>query len=418
MSSPKKHTLAFDVVLIGGGVAGLWILNRLRQQGYNAILFEQQALGTGQTIASQGMIHGGVKYTLAGALTGASEVIADMPDYWRSCLAGTGELNLSETKTLSDHFYMWSTESSLSKATAFLASKSLRGRVDAVASADFPPVFNRSGFRGKLYRLVDSVIDTPSLIANLYRHVRDRVFMLDWNNAQLVNHDDAVYLEIADGDSSWAIEAQQFIFSAGKGNAALLNAIGAIKPEMQLRPLQQVMVKHRHDYLLYAHCIGTDSVPRLTISSHRCADGAVCWYLGGQLAEQGVDKSSITLIHEAKRELMALFPWLDWQDAQWATLPVDRAEPRQKNLMRPDKAFIDVVYNRHKHVFGNVLTAWPTKLTLSPHLGAETLSRLLELGASAGKNRADPSQLGFLPSPPIAISPWDKAAWLSSSELV
>ena len=34
------------------------------------------------------MIHGGIKYSLAGATTGASESIADMPSRWRSCPEG------------------------------------------------------------------------------------------------------------------------------------------------------------------------------------------------------------------------------------------------------------------------------------------------------------------------------------------
>ena len=58
-----------DIVILGGGIAGLWLLNRLRTAGYSTVLFERGALGQGQSIASQGMIHGGMKYALGGALT-------------------------------------------------------------------------------------------------------------------------------------------------------------------------------------------------------------------------------------------------------------------------------------------------------------------------------------------------------------
>ncbi len=61
-----------DIVILGGGIAGLWLLHRLRAAGYAAVLLEKSTLGDGQTIVSQGMIHGGMKYALAGALTGAS----------------------------------------------------------------------------------------------------------------------------------------------------------------------------------------------------------------------------------------------------------------------------------------------------------------------------------------------------------
>ena len=75
----SNTTHQFDAIILGGGIAGLWLLSLLRNQGFEAILLEKESLGSGQTFASQGMIHGGIKYSLAGAMTGASESIADMP---------------------------------------------------------------------------------------------------------------------------------------------------------------------------------------------------------------------------------------------------------------------------------------------------------------------------------------------------
>ena len=51
-----------EVLVVGGGVCGLWVLNRLRSEGYDAWLVERSALGDGQTIASQGILHAGAKY--------------------------------------------------------------------------------------------------------------------------------------------------------------------------------------------------------------------------------------------------------------------------------------------------------------------------------------------------------------------
>ena len=73
MGSPVIQT---DIAIIGGGIAGLWTLNQLRNRGYNAVLFEQEALGSYQTVGSQGMIHGGIKYALTGAWSGSSEAIS------------------------------------------------------------------------------------------------------------------------------------------------------------------------------------------------------------------------------------------------------------------------------------------------------------------------------------------------------
>ena len=101
-----------DIVVFGGGVAGLWLLNRLRNEGYGVILLESNTLGCGQTVASQGIIHGGLKYAMTGSLTGASNVIADMPARWRNSLQGsieeTFDIDLSNVRVTSDHYYMWS----------------------------------------------------------------------------------------------------------------------------------------------------------------------------------------------------------------------------------------------------------------------------------------------------------------------
>ena len=81
MTTSPIH-IDLDIAIIGGGVAGLWLANRLKAQGFHIALFESKALGSDQTMASQGMIHGGMKYTLSGMLTGASEAIAEMPQHW------------------------------------------------------------------------------------------------------------------------------------------------------------------------------------------------------------------------------------------------------------------------------------------------------------------------------------------------
>ena len=60
-----------DIIIFGGGIAGLWLLGRLREAGYSALLLESRALGGVQTSASQGIVHGGTKYALTGKLTGA-----------------------------------------------------------------------------------------------------------------------------------------------------------------------------------------------------------------------------------------------------------------------------------------------------------------------------------------------------------
>jgi glycine/D-amino acid oxidase-like deaminating enzyme len=396
-------TLQVDILILGGGVAGLWMLNRAVSAGFNAILLERDALGSGQTIASQGMIHGGVKYTLGGALSGASEAISDMPDLWRDCLAGKGDIDLRGTRLLSDHFYMWSSQGAVSRLAAFFASKALRGRVDALAPDDFPAIFRHPGFKGLVYKLVDAVIDTPSLLGALRDPQADRILPLQ-GEFQLQRQGDRVVLHCQQAGEKVVIESQVCVLAAGQGNGDMLAQLAVATPAMQVRPLHQVMVKHRHrDAVLYAHCTGHDSKPRLTVSTHFEGDELI-WYLGGQLAEDGVQQTPAELMTTAKQELIALFPWYDWSDAEWATHRVVRAEPRQPGLVRPDKAWLSACEN-----LPGCLVAWPTKLTLAPNLGQLLIDHLGNQGVRPQHAGAVPTHWPRLSR--IADAPWHNVMW-------
>lgn len=401
-------TVKLDIAIIGGGIAGLWLLNRLNSDGYGCALFESKALGSDQSVGSQGMIHGGIKYSLSGALSGASEAIADMPAHWRACLNGEGDVDLRKARTLSDHFYMWSSASVTSKLTTFFASKATRGRVDKVEKKDRPAIFQNSQFRGQLYKLVDMVLDVPSVVAALADNVAGKTHLIDWSKAQLQQDaNDQTYLEIQQPNQLLRIEAQRFIFAAGKGNEQLLQSLNIATPKMQIRPLQQVMVLLDYPHPFYGHCLGADKTPRLTISSHPMldADGKQkwAWYLGGSLSEKGAEQSAEDVIASARKELSELMPWLDLSTARFATLNIDRAEPRQKNLLRPDKAFSEKTADD-----SNVIVAWPTKLTLSPNLADEVIQQLRDdkIAPRTGDNI---SVLQQLPTPPIAPTPWHTA---------
>ncbi len=400
MLNPDEEKLVeVDVAIVGAGIAGLWLLNRLRGAGYSAVLLEKSALGSSQTIASQGMIHGGLKYALAGTLTGAFESIKLMPQLWQQCLDGNGEIDLRATRKLSDDFIMWSAGSVGSKLVSFFASKSLRGRVEKLKREDFPPPFANSPYKGTIYRLVDVVLDVPSLLENLsapHMPAIAKTEQLDWRTGEQE-------VEQLVCDNGVAIRARRYVITAGEGTGAILSALNIQQPEMQIRPLHQVMVKHKLPYSLYGHCIGaqTSASPRLTVSTHPCRDGDPVWYLGGDLANDSIDWSSDRLIDHARKELADIFPWLDFSGAQWATTLINRAEPKQEQLIKPDTAFSSGTDARQ-----NVVVAWPTKLSLAPDLAQQVLT-LLQDQIQPGPARHF-EQLSALPKPPIATPLWDE----------
>ena len=287
MTKLEQEKLTCDIAIIGGGISGLWLLNRLANKGFNVILFEKNFLGSDQTVASQGMIHGGIKYTLSGALSGASEAIAEMPSYWQRCIDGLGDVDLKGARKLSDHFYMWSSKSVLSKMTTFLASKVTRGRIDQVYGDDMPYIFKNNQFKGTVYKLLDMVLDIPSVIKTLANNYSDRIFKIDWEKTKWKKdvHNKA-FLVFCYEKKEYLLDAEQFVLTAGEGNESILNTLKERAPLMQRRPLHMLMVKHAYPHSFYGHCLGRETTPRLTISSHPCEDSNQVWYLGGSLAEK------------------------------------------------------------------------------------------------------------------------------------
>lgn len=384
--------ISTDVLIVGAGVAGLWLNARLRRQGFSTVLVENHSLGGAQTLKSQGIIHGGAKYALHGALTGASEAIADMPRRWREALAGDGELDLSGVRLLSEAHYLWSPGTLAGNLTSFFASKAVRGRVDQVKGDQLPPALQNPRFKGKVYRLAELVVDVPSLVERLAELAGDSL-LAGQKVEPLFENERLIGLRVDGLD----ILAQRIVLSAGQGNAELLASLEINVPAQQLRPLHMVMVKGPSLKPLYAHCLGGGPKPRITVTTHPAANGEWVWYVGGDIAEaEGVARTPDEQIAAAKKELTSLLPWVDLSQAQWATLRVDRAEPAQSGLVRPDNAFVSDT--------GRLLVGWPTKLALAPDFSDRVINALEQDGIKPGNVPALPD----FPRPPLGKTAWEQ----------
>ena len=388
-----------DIVIFGGGIAGLWTLNRLRQQGYQAVLLESMRLGEGQTRFAQGIIHGGTKYALTGKLTASAEAVSKMPSVWRDCLEGRGEIDLSNVKVLAEHQHLWSTANLTSRLSGFFASKLMKSRTIVLDENERPKVFQHKDFKGQVYQLDEPVLDTASLVKALSSTQQESIFTCDSQSLQLHDSTNGVEIVWQESKQTVSILAKKVILCAGAGNEELLNKIGLQQPKMQRRPLHMVMLRGMPDPL-YAHCLGASTVPRITVTSHPDNDGSWVWYLGGQLAEEGVTRSEADQIKAAQDEIKQLLPWLDLCHAEWATIHIDRAEPLQQEGHRPDTAFVQQQ--------GNVITAWPTKLALSPMLATE----VCEMVKTSEINPANDDTISLTDFPVFASLPWqEKHQW-------
>lgn len=392
-----SKTLHYDVIVFGAGIAGLWLGCSLKRAGYNVIVIEKNAAGAGQTLASQGMIHGGQKYTLTGKVTEHAASAAAMVDRWESCLGGWGELDLTSVKILSDTQVMWPAGGALSDAAVFGAAKIVSTDTKKLKPANFPEALaQKKKFKGPVYELPEKVVDAKSLVAALMTHLKGRVFK---GEATELLPDGQVAV------NGRALQAQAVIFAAGTGNEDALKLLKIKSAATQRRPLRQVMVKPM-PYALYGHCIAAQPKPVFTITSHLMDVQApevdyeqYIWYLGGNVAEQGATMTEEETVESARKELAQAFPDIDWTDKEWATWSGDRAEPaNEKGDLPPGPAL---------HQRGRVLFAWPVKLTFAPALGDSVMAWLKSREIAPSSKTAPPD----FPAADMAALPWEGITW-------
>lgn len=335
-----------DVKIIGGGIAGLWILHRLRTAGFDAVLFEREALGSGQTIASQGIIHGGAKYALGRG--GPKSALAGMPELWRKCLSGYGEMDLRGCVVSCYHHLYSSSRRWDHRMIASVAAWRM-GLID--------DAFN------------EPVVDVRKVLQRFAEKYRDSIFL----------------------GNGVGVEAARTIYAAGAGNSARAPA--------QRRPLRMFMVRYA-PYPIWGHVIAFSTKPRITITSH-AVDGGWVWYLGGQVAEKAVGMSDSAALAWAKRELSAVMPhWQKIAGVEWAIHDIDRAEP-----VAGDK----LPYRPTLRTDGFRAVAWPVKLALAPVLADEALEWIRATGLVSSVNRE--SRVAPNVPVPIAAYPWEDAKW-------
>jgi glycine/D-amino acid oxidase-like deaminating enzyme len=400
-----------DVLIFGGGAAGLWLLNELTRRGVSALLLEADRLGAGQTIASQGIIHGGLKYTLQGALTPSAVQIRDMPGLWRDGLAGLRQPDLRGVRMRAAHCHLWRTDSLGSRLGMIGARVGLRVAPQVIDDDERPVAL--AGCPGTVARLDEPVLAPESLLAALLEGNERRVLRIDPSRLEIDGAGGTVrsvrLTEPATGQHL-ELAPRHVVLTAGRGNAELRQRSGLPSAVMQTRPLHMVLV--RGDLpRLNGHCVDGRAT-RVTITSDRGtsdtdSDGRTVWQVGGQIAEIGVGLDERSLLARAAEELAAVIPGLDLRAAEWATYRVDRAEQATPGGKRPETVGI--------FCEGNVITAWPTKLALVPCL-AERILELIEPVAAGSSG--DPEEVDGWPRPQIAELPWDVSrTWYSTGEL-
>jgi hypothetical protein len=322
-------------------------------------------------------------------VTAQAAAAARMPERGQACFDGGGDIDLRAVRLLSDHQLMWPAGSILSAGAVLAAAKLMNAEPTRLRKDEVPDVLKGAKIGGPVYRLPEKVLDVRSLILALVENLHGRVFKGEVTG---IEPDGRVTV------AAQVLRARAVVFAAGAGNERALKFRGITERQTQRRPLRQIMVRPL-PHPLFGHGIVASARPRVTVTSHRMADGEYVWYLGGDIAEKAADMNEARALRFAKGELSEMFPGHDWGAKRWASWYGDRAEPLDPNGLLPDGPVV--------RQSGRILLGWPTKLTFAPALSDLVLARLQGVQASARSGPPD------LPPASVGCYPWEEAAWQS-----
>ncbi len=358
------------------------------------MVLEAKALGGGQTLASQGILHGGVKYGIDGAKREIAHQLRDLPPRWLACLGGQGELDLKSVRVLAREQLLWSRDRILGGFASAMARKAMQGVVEEVPKNHWPEVIRSSPPTGSLYAVQEVVLDILSVVTALSKPLHGKLIAGDIH--QFIPRESglaALEVALANG-AQIRLEAEAFVFTAGTGNERAAEALGFGSTATQRRPLRMVMARGMN-FPFYGHCVTASPKPRATITSHPSDDSWV-WYLGGEIAEKGAALNPSETIERTAKEMRAIFPSVGWHTVEWACHAVDRAEPRDSDGRLPPEPYV--------MARGNTLVAWPAKLVYAPLLATRILASPSLMNISS--KTLPPSDFSKLPQASPGCPPW------------
>ena len=393
--------LPIDALIIGGGMAGLFAMHALRQAGHSVCLVERSALGYGQSVCAQGIVHGGVKYSLGGLVSGSARAIERMPERWLAMADSGTEFDLTAAPPLARHMWLWRSEGVAGAFAMVGARLSLRARPEAVPTGERPHLLR--DVRGDVLRLPEPVFDPVATLGALLAPVAP------WAVCGEARPGKAGTVRIAAADRAVALRPRCVVLAAGAGNAALRAEFGLAQGLMQLRPLHQVMVRGPlPDF--HGHCVD-GLATRVTVTSAALDSGERVWHIGGKLAEEGVSRDAHAQRSHALAEMRSVLPSVDFGGCMWSTYTVNRAEREQPKGSRPEDACVE----RATAGETSVLTVWPTKMALAPVAADMVLE-------SAGSPHHGPSSVELASAltgwerPKVARPPWHaQCEWVPTS---
>jgi glycine/D-amino acid oxidase-like deaminating enzyme len=374
------HIVDVDVLIIGGGIMGLWLLNDLRRppHSYSTVLLEKGLLGGEQTCHSHVYIHGGYAYNDKDLTCG----LRDVRQKWEDWLKGHDDLYWSY-----ESYWGFTNESVALRKTALWTDAdvglSFEHRSDR---GDWPRAI-ADGKIQVLFRTPERCLDGHRLVTALAAGVQPLT-----NRIQEV-----VSIELEDLEREYprvrqvqvvmpdgqlvAFRPRSLILTAGAGNSLLLDLASVGRHSLLAKFTGHQQIRKGHMLIVKGkdlpHLTGVfPDLGGLFIVSRRIEDETI-WLVSDHRSppvpttEDWIQSSTSAWLPRviAYLRVLAPHPFRRLSQLRWAVYEAPKAEGRAVGRLPTEERIIR---------FGdNFWAIWPSKLTLAPLASEKILKEIL-----------------------------------------
>jgi len=379
--------LDVDVLIIGGGIMGLWLAKELDDKGYRFALLERKELGGEQTCHSHVYIHQGYIYNeheieLAAKLKSVTE-------RWQAWLQKRSHLTRSKVS-----YFGFRDEVEFVAKRAIWENPLLGLSFKQVPTPSWPAALAASANRSTAVRILvttpERCLDGNLLMKELQSDaVRDCTFRIDSVDQIRMDSDRVDTVARGSGDRALRVRSSFLVFAAGAGNLPLLEkefpeTVTRNEKLQQIRKAHMLVIRGAKQDLPPLNGVFR-SFNGLFIVSRELSDENV-WLVSdnrGPLIETAGDWSKYdgrwwvpSVIAHLQELSPAVFDRAN--RLRWGIYEAPKAEGSARGILPEGERIIPV--NEH------AWAVWPTKLTLAPR-ASDTLRAKMKLdGASAQKN--------------------------------
>ena len=381
--------IALDVLIIGGGIMGLWLLNELGQAHYSVVLLERGALGGGQTCHSHVYLHRGHLYREV-ALASRLQGVQALWDRWF-------QNHVPPPFGLPPSYFGFR---NLADAQQVAQSWDHPALTLTYQSTSVPAALQAGGLKVVL-ESPEICLEGEWLVHELSQSVQPFISQIEETRDILVNSTTRTVEEVRvtmPQGRSLTFRPKALVLAAGEGNQTLLDLLSRgheplrqrVRDAQQIRRSHMLVVKDVQGNVLEPLVGIFPSFLGLFIVS-RISNGATVWlisdYRGPRLSSDE-DRAKYTAqwwlpeVVAALRELAPPYFQQQPDRLQWGIYEAPKAEGGvERNVPYHGLPHQGLPHEERIEQFGlqNVWTVWPTKLTLAPQASAEVLRHLQQL---------------------------------------